>query len=104
MIKRKLVTFITIIVAILLQTTIFRKLALSDVVPNLLLVETVTSGLYLRQCSGALCLCYDDDRIYHRLLSENLFSEQSGTSADPDCRKRSDLWNILLCHRIFDAR
>ena len=54
MIKRKLVTFITIIVAILLQTTIFRKLALSDVVPNLLLVVTVTYSYLRGRTSGLL--------------------------------------------------
>ena len=54
MIKRKIVSFIIIVLALLLQTTIFRKLALSDVVPNLLLVVTVTYGYLRGRTSGLL--------------------------------------------------
>lgn len=54
MIKRKVVTFICIILALLLQTTIFRKLALSDVVPNILLALTVSYGYLRGRTSGML--------------------------------------------------
>lgn len=54
MIKRKIVSFIVIIFALLLQTTIFRKLMLSDVVPNLLLVVTVTYAYLRGRTSGLL--------------------------------------------------
>lgn len=65
MIKRKISSIICIILALLLQTTIFRKLALSDVVPNLLLVVTVTyaylrgrtSGLFIGFLCGLLIDC-----------------------------------------------
>ncbi len=54
MIKRKITSIICIILALLLQTTIFRKLALSDVVPNLLLVVTVTYAYLRGRTSGLL--------------------------------------------------
>lgn len=54
MIKRKIASIICIVLALLLQTTIFRKLALSDVVPNLLLVVTVTYGYLRGRTSGLL--------------------------------------------------
>ena len=54
MIKRKLFTFITISVAILLQTTILRKLAIYDVVQNLLMVVTVTYSYLRGRTSGLL--------------------------------------------------
>lgn len=47
MIKRKLVSILMVLLAFLLQTTVFRVLELADVVPNLLLAVTV-SYAYLR--------------------------------------------------------
>lgn len=47
MIRKKLIAFILILLAFLMQTTIFRVIALAEVVPNLLLVVTI-SYAYLR--------------------------------------------------------
>ena len=47
MIKKKVIAFLFILVAFLLQTTIFKVIALADVVPNLVLVVTI-SYAYLR--------------------------------------------------------
>lgn len=47
MIKKKGVAFLFILLAFLLQTTIFKVIALADVVPNLILVVTI-SYAYLR--------------------------------------------------------
>lgn len=46
-IKKTLVTISVILIAFLLQTTIFQSLKLADVVPNLLLIVTISYG-YLR--------------------------------------------------------
>lgn len=54
MIKRKFTCIICIILALLLQTTLFRELALSDVVPNLLLVVTVAYAYLRGRTSGLL--------------------------------------------------
>lgn len=47
MIKKTLVSVLVIIIAFLLQTTVFKSIALADVVPNLLIIVTVTYG-YIR--------------------------------------------------------
>ena len=52
MIKRKLVSILVILLAFLLQTTVFRCLELADVVPNLLLVTTVTYAYLRGRTSG----------------------------------------------------
>jgi rod shape-determining protein MreD len=52
MIKRKIVSVLVIVIAFLLQTTVFRELELADVVPNLLLVTTVTYAYFRGRTSG----------------------------------------------------
>ncbi|MBO4396766.1 MAG: rod shape-determining protein MreD, partial [Eubacterium sp.] len=47
MIKKIIVSVLIILIAFLLQTTVFRSLALANVVPNILLSVTVSYG-YLR--------------------------------------------------------
>jgi rod shape-determining protein MreD len=54
MIKKKVTAFLVIIAAFLLQTTVFQSLALADVVPNLLLVVTVTYAYLRGRTSGIL--------------------------------------------------
>ena len=47
MIKKTLISIVIIIIAFLLQTTVFHAFALADVVPNVLLVVTISYG-YIR--------------------------------------------------------
>lgn len=62
MIKKKLIAIVFIMAAFLLQTTIFKTIALADVVPNLMLVITIsyaylrgrTSGLVIGFASGIM--------------------------------------------------
>lgn len=62
MIKKKLIAIVFIMAAFLLQTTIFKTIALADVVPNLMLVITIsyaylrgrTSGLVIGFTSGIM--------------------------------------------------
>lgn len=54
MIKRKIVTLFVIILAFILQTTVFRTIQLADVVPNLLLVVTVSYAYLRGRTSGIL--------------------------------------------------
>jgi len=54
MIRKKIAAVVVIILAFLCQTTIFQKLALADVVPNLMLVVTVTYGYLRGRTSGLL--------------------------------------------------
>ena len=55
MIKKKVVVFIFMLLALLMQTAIFRAIALADVVPNLLLV-VVISYAYLRGRTSGLVI------------------------------------------------
>ena len=52
MIKRRISTIIIILLAFLLQTTVFHKLALANVVPNLLLILTVCYSYMRGRTSG----------------------------------------------------
>ena len=52
MIRKKVVTFLFILVAFLLQTTVFKIIALADVVPNLVLVVTVSYAYIRGRTSG----------------------------------------------------
>lgn len=52
MIKRKIVSIIFVLLAFVLQTTVFQALALADVVPNLVLVVTVCYGYLRGRTSG----------------------------------------------------
>lgn len=52
MIKKKAVSILVILAAFLLQTTVFRSLQLADVIPNLLLVTTVTYAYLRGRTSG----------------------------------------------------
>lgn len=54
MIKRKVTSIIIILLAFILQTTIFQSLVLADVVPNLLLIVTVCYGYLRGRTSGIL--------------------------------------------------
>lgn len=54
MIKRKLLSILVILLAFLLQTTVFRIFELADVVPNLLLVTTVTYAYMRGRTSGII--------------------------------------------------
>lgn len=54
MIKRRISTIIIILLAFLLQTTIFHKLTLANVVPNLLLILTVCYSYMRGRTSGEL--------------------------------------------------
>lgn len=52
MIKRKIVSVLIILIAFVLQTTVFQALKLADVVPNLLLILTVCYGYLRGRTSG----------------------------------------------------
>ena len=52
MIKRRISTIIIILLAFLLQTTVFHKLALANVVPNLLLILTMCYSYMRGRTSG----------------------------------------------------
>lgn len=52
MIRKKVVAFLFILVAFLLQTTVFKIIALADVVPNLVLVVTVSYAYIRGRTSG----------------------------------------------------
>ena len=54
MIKRRISTIFIILLAFLLQTTIFHKLAMANVVPNLLLILTVCYSYMRGRTSGEL--------------------------------------------------
>nr|MCR5692181.1 rod shape-determining protein MreD [Eubacterium sp.] len=54
MIKKKIVVFFVIIISFLLQTTIFRNFELANVVPNFLLIVTVSYGYLRGRTSGLL--------------------------------------------------
>lgn len=54
MIRKKLIAFILIMIAFLMQTTIFKVIALADVVPNLLLVVTISYAYLRGRTSGIL--------------------------------------------------
>ncbi len=54
MIKKKLASLLVVILAFLLQTTVFQKLALADVVPNFLLVVAVSYAYLRGRTSGIL--------------------------------------------------
>ena len=61
--KRKAVTFVIILVCFLLQSTVFDRLSIGNVSPNLLVIVTAPFGFmrgqkglpagFLRICSGA---------------------------------------------------
>lgn len=55
MIRKKIVAAIVILLAFLLQTTVFQVIRLADVVPNLLLVVTITFA-YLRGRTSGLVI------------------------------------------------
>lgn len=54
MIRKKLLSILVILFAFLLQTTVFRLLELADVVPNLLLVATVSYAYLRGRTSGII--------------------------------------------------
>lgn len=54
MIRKKIVAFVVIFLAFLLQTTVFHAIALADVVPNLLLVVTITFAYLRGRTSGLI--------------------------------------------------
>lgn len=54
MIKKKIVAILIIIVAYVLQTTLFQALELADVAPNILLIVTVTYAYLRGRTSGIL--------------------------------------------------
>lgn len=75
MIKRWISTIFYIVLCFLLQTTLFQHLKLAGVVPNLLLILTVSTG-YLRGCKDGLItgmLC--------GLLSDMVFGSVIGLHA-----------------------
>ena len=55
MIKKRIVAAIMILLALLLQTTVFQSIKLANAVPNLLLVVTITYG-YLRGRTSGLVI------------------------------------------------
>lgn len=55
MIRKRLIAFVFIILAFLMQTTIFKLIALADVVPNIMLVVTI-SYAYLRGRTSGLMI------------------------------------------------
>ena len=72
--KRFIITFVTILVCFLLQTTFFQSVALAGQVPNLILIVVVAAGymrgrmegLYVGFASGLLI-----DFIYSDLIGMN---------------------------------
>lgn len=71
---RYLIVFLWMIICFLLQTTLFKHLALADVVPNFLLILTVSISYICGQKSGMLCgfLCgLLIDMMYGDLLGIN---------------------------------
>ena len=55
MIRKKVAAFLFIVLALLLQTTVFKEIELADAVPNLLLVVTISYG-YLRGRTSGICI------------------------------------------------
>lgn len=55
MIRKRLIAFVFILLAFLMQTTIFKLIALADVVPNIMLVVTI-SYAYLRGRTSGLMI------------------------------------------------
>lgn len=54
MIRKRIIAAAAILLAFLLQTTIFREIQLADVVPNLLLVVTITYAYLRGRTSGMI--------------------------------------------------
>lgn len=54
MIRKKIMAVIVILLAFVLQTTVFHVIALADVVPNLLLVVTITFAYLRGRTSGLI--------------------------------------------------
>lgn len=54
MIRKKIMAAIVILLAFLLQTTVFQSIKLADVVPNLLLVVTITFAYLRGRSSGVI--------------------------------------------------
>lgn len=54
MIRKKIMAAIVILLAFLLQTTVFQSIKLADVVPNLLLVVTITFAYLRGRTSGVI--------------------------------------------------
>lgn len=54
MIRKKIVAVIVILLAFVLQTTVFQAIALADVVPNLLLIVTITFAYLRGRTSGQI--------------------------------------------------
>ena len=52
MIKKTLISIVIILIAFLLQTTVFHELALADVVPNILLAVTISYGFLRGRTHG----------------------------------------------------
>lgn len=52
MIRKKVIAFVLILVALLMQTTVFKVIALANAVPNLLLVVTISYGYLRGRTSG----------------------------------------------------
>lgn len=90
MIKKKVVVFIFIILALLMQTAIFRAIALADVVPNLLLV-VVISYAYLRGRTSGLVIGFICglmlDMIYGSVIGLYAFISMSIGFAVGFCQK-----------------
>ena len=90
MIKKKVVVFIFIIFALLMQTAIFRVIALADVVPNLLLV-VVISYAYLRGRTSGLVIGFICglmmDMIYGSVIGLYAFISMSIGFAVGFCQK-----------------
>lgn len=71
MIKKKIVAFIVILVSFVLQTTLFQEIALASVVPNLVLVVTISYAYLRGRTSGILIglLCgFMLDMMYGSLI------------------------------------
>lgn len=90
MIKKKVVVFIFMILALLMQTAIFRVIALADVVPNLLLV-VVISYAYLRGRTSGLVIGFICglmlDMIYGSVIGLYAFISMSIGFAVGFCQK-----------------
>ena len=52
MIRKKVAAFLFIVLALLLQTAVFKEIELADAVPNLLLVVTISYGYLRGRTSG----------------------------------------------------
>ena len=67
--KRYFIMLVVIVCSFILQSTVFQTLALSDIVPNLLIIITVSVG-YMRGQKEAMCIGLTCGLLYDCIFGE----------------------------------